>query len=422
MASRRRARPGFTLIELLVVISIIGILVGLLLPAINSAREAGRRAKCQSNMKNVVLAIIGYVNNKTTFPPSGEFGEDPTPATVATFLTTPSAGAIAGFMPGGTPAANTVPMYSWVVPVLPYLDNTDLFNQWTMFNPAGPLSANGQTCISYYDATNYLVGQASNDKIANIAIGVLICPDDNSIQIGQGNLSYVVNGGYALYQAVPFSWAGSPIDGGGAPAGPLTWAPNLPATLGVMAKMGIMFPESTYPQGINTRIPYNIRSSLTGIIDGASNTILLSENTLTGVSVVPSPYSSNLITNWATPMPNWTSFISPNVCVGGTNDCTASASLLAPAGDFDGQGWSFANKVGTFANINGGQNLTIEGQFPFSNSNHPGGCNMGFCDGGVRFINNNIDGTVYAKIITPAGAKLPLYLKQMPVEQDAFAN
>ena len=55
---------------------------------------------------------------------------------------------------------------------------------------------------------------------------------------------------------------------------------------------------------------------------------------------------------------------------------------------------------------------------------------MGFCDGGVRFINNTIDGTVYAKIITPAGSKLPLPtdstgingLKQLPVNQDAFSN
>src|ERR1700690_4198383 len=73
---RRQRRHGFTLIELLVVISIIGILVGLLLPAVNSAREAGRRVQGQSNMRNVVLAILGYVNKQNVFPPAGMFCED----------------------------------------------------------------------------------------------------------------------------------------------------------------------------------------------------------------------------------------------------------------------------------------------------------------------------------------------------------
>src|SRR5689334_18434910 len=123
-------RRGFTLIELLVVISIIGILVGLLLPAINSAREAGRRTQCQSNMRNVGLAILGYVNSKNAFPPAGEFCE--------LNLTTqtqsdPTQSGIPGYVPGaGGTAANAVPMYSWVVPILPYLDNQELFNQWTM--------------------------------------------------------------------------------------------------------------------------------------------------------------------------------------------------------------------------------------------------------------------------------------------------
>ena len=132
-------------------------------------------------------------------------------------------------MPGGTAAGSTTPMYSWVVPILPYLDSQDLFNQWTMFSPTRQRRPqNG--CVSFYDTTNYLVGQASNYKIGNIAIGVLICPDDNTIQNGQGNLSYVVNGGFALYQADPIGWVGSPIDGGGAPAGPLNWAPTGPAS------------------------------------------------------------------------------------------------------------------------------------------------------------------------------------------------
>ena len=47
---------------------------------------------------------------------------------------------------------------------------------------------------------------------------------------------------------------------------------------------------------------------------------------------------------------------------------------------------------------------------------------MAFCDGAVRFISATISGTVYAKIITPAGSKLPIYARQLPVEQDAFVN
>jgi prepilin-type processing-associated H-X9-DG protein len=374
-------------------------------------------------MRNVVLGILGYVNNKNVFPPSGEFGEDNTPATVTAFLADPTKGAIAKWLPGaaGDKTGATTPMYSWVVPILPYLDSQELFNQWTMFSTNTATAPNG--CVAYGDANNYVIGQASNLKIGDTAIGVLICPDDNTIQTGQGNLSYVVNGGYSLYHAFPLSWVGSALDGGGAPtSGALTWATNVPASMGVMSKMGVMFPESTYGQGVQVRVPWNVRSSLTGIVDGASNTVLMSENTLTGVSVVPSPYSCNFPTNWATPMVTFTSFFAPNVCALGSNDCTASAALLAPLGDIDGIGWSLANKVGTFTNIGGGQSFTIEGSYPFSNSAHPGGCNMGFCDGGVRFISNSIDGTVYSKIITPAGSKLPLYCKQMPVEQDAFIS
>ena len=50
----------------------------------------------------------------------------------------------------------------------------------------------------------------------------------------------------------------------------------------------------------------------------------------------------------------------------------------------------------------------MKGSFPFVSSGHPTGANFGFCDGAVRFISNTIDGTVYAKIITPAGSKLPI--------------
>jgi len=63
---------GFTLVELLVVIAIIGVLVALLLPAVQAAREAARRMKCQSSMKNISLACLNYESAKGTYPPGAE--------------------------------------------------------------------------------------------------------------------------------------------------------------------------------------------------------------------------------------------------------------------------------------------------------------------------------------------------------------
>jgi prepilin-type N-terminal cleavage/methylation domain-containing protein/prepilin-type processing-associated H-X9-DG protein len=114
-SQRRRA---FTLVELLVVIAIIGALIALLLPAIQAAREAARRMNCQSNLRNLSLAVTNYENARKVLPGS----------THGAFIAERGGGF--GFDPhqGG--------QFSWIVRTLPYMELQSLYSQFNLKAPA----------------------------------------------------------------------------------------------------------------------------------------------------------------------------------------------------------------------------------------------------------------------------------------------
>jgi prepilin-type N-terminal cleavage/methylation domain-containing protein len=142
-------RPAFTLVELLVVIAIIGILVALLLPAVQAAREAARRSQCSNNLKQLGLAIHNYHDVYKSLPIHYGSG-------------------VNGVGAQYNVTANTGK--SWIVGVLPFMEQQPLYNQ-VAFNQ--PLVW-----------TDPVTGLQPNCQVAMTVIETLLCPSDGTNRKG----------------------------------------------------------------------------------------------------------------------------------------------------------------------------------------------------------------------------------------------
>jgi prepilin-type N-terminal cleavage/methylation domain-containing protein/prepilin-type processing-associated H-X9-DG protein len=145
---------GFTLIELLVVIAIIGVLIALLLPAVQAAREAARRSQCTNNLKQIGIAMHNYHDTNRSYPPSGGYCTDHTNAPAC--------------KPAVTNGPNDIPQnHSMKVRILPYIEGSALYNATNFLVPA-------------FAWNNAASGDAANLTLRQAVINTYLCPSDGN--------------------------------------------------------------------------------------------------------------------------------------------------------------------------------------------------------------------------------------------------
>jgi prepilin-type N-terminal cleavage/methylation domain-containing protein len=226
---QRSSHHGFTLVELLVVIAIIGMLVALLLPAANSARESGRRTQCANNLRQLGLALQAYHEANGKFP----------------------VGNVDDFF--AWTDVNLPKHGSFVVALLPFLEQQALYD-----------------ACDFKTNTDYTSKLASGQYIYEVWLSVLICPSDDQPQYWGGNplywpyststqnqkratSNYGANMGSQLFTAGPF--VGNVFGTGSAPHGHSLDGHDL--------------------SGVFSHLAWG--ATMAQITDGASNTIALGE-------------------------------------------------------------------------------------------------------------------------------------------------
>jgi prepilin-type N-terminal cleavage/methylation domain-containing protein/prepilin-type processing-associated H-X9-DG protein len=361
---------GFTLIELLVVIAIIAVLISLLLPAVQAAREAGRRASCVNNLKQLGLALHNYISANDTLPPGG----------------------FPGYLPEYGIFINNAD-FSVHARLLPYLEQQSLYN-----------AANFSVA-----AFNSSVGDLINHTVHATRVSAFLCPSSTApgwlIEGTNTQLEDIQAPGNSYFASVgsslefDASWTGGP--------------PN-----GVFAYQGALtaFEYTVVANSRSTKPP-----TLASITDGTSNTVAFGEWKIGSgnLSVVTIPQDIIL---WGTTFPpgltrGTPTMQMPNGAAGLQLFLASCASVAAnPANRFsktpslgedwlmDLVGYSLGNLVTSpnpktpncIVDATNNQTLDSPGVYGLS-SFHPGGANVTLCDGSVRFLKDSISlSTIWA--------------------------
>ena len=340
----RNRRRAFTLVELLVVIAIIGILIGMLLPAVQQVRESARQTQCLNNMRQLGLACLNYESAHGNFPPglNGSTALSRTKAPIRSLDMDPTDGLQLG----------------WGVFILPFIEQTNLENSLK--------TATGGFNSEFLTATD-----ASGTLVVSNVIPAFICPSDSSPD-GDFNKfwSHVSNAetnphSKSNYIACMGAYdRTNPTGGANGPGNPI--APMNDATRGFGVYWGIF--------GINSK------TSFADISDGSSNVILLGErSSLSELEAGGSRDQYGAIWSGRT----------------ATNDHWGQANLSGRNAWYAVLG-NIASDAATAA-----PNWTVNGERVsegIASSFHPGTANVVYADGSSHTLDENISFSAFVNI------------------------